>query len=48
MEDLKGDTSGNFLQVLKNLLLAPAEFDAYQCHKAIKVNRLWLIFAEAT
>ena len=38
MEDLKGDTSGNFFEVLKNLLFAPAEFDAYQCRKAIKVK----------
>ncbi|XP_076456172.1 annexin A6-like [Babylonia areolata] len=36
VDDLKGDTSGNFFEVLKSLLMAPAEFDAYQCRKAIK------------
>ncbi|KAK7092446.1 annexin A6-like [Littorina saxatilis] len=36
VEDIKGDTSGNFCEVLKGLLMAPAEFDAYQCRKAIK------------
>lgn len=36
VEDLKGDTSGNFFEVLKCLLLAPAEFDAYQLKRAIK------------
>lgn len=36
VEDIKGDTSGNFFEVLKSLLMAPAEFDAYQLRKAIK------------
>ncbi|PVD37280.1 hypothetical protein C0Q70_04277 [Pomacea canaliculata] len=37
--DLKGDTSGNFFEVLKSLLMAPAELDAYICNKAIKYGR---------
>ncbi|XP_035825822.1 annexin A4, partial [Aplysia californica] len=36
VEDIKGDTSGNFCEALKGLLLGPAEFDAHMLRSAIK------------
>ncbi|KAH3705211.1 annexin A6-like isoform X1 [Dreissena polymorpha] len=35
-EDLKGDLSGHFLDTMKALIMAPAEYDAYQLRKAMK------------
>ncbi|XP_052806894.1 annexin A6-like [Mya arenaria] len=36
IEDVKGDLSGHFLDTIKALLMAPAEYDAYQLRKAMK------------
>lgn len=35
-EDIKGDTSGNFCKVLKNLLYTPVEYDCQELKRAIK------------
>ncbi|XP_033733244.1 annexin A6-like [Pecten maximus] len=36
IEELKSELSGHYLDTCKSLLMAPAEYDAYQLHKAIK------------
>ena len=36
MKEIKGDTSGNFYQVLKNLLYSPVEYDCRELNRAIK------------
>ncbi|XP_060580366.1 annexin A6-like [Ruditapes philippinarum] len=36
IEDIKSETSGHFCDTLKALLMAPAEYDAYQLRKAMK------------
>ncbi|KAK3592742.1 hypothetical protein CHS0354_016498 [Potamilus streckersoni] len=36
VEDIKSETSGNFFETLKALLMRPAEYDAYQLRKAMK------------
>ena len=36
IKEIDGETSGNFQDTLKALLMAPAEYDAYQLKKAIK------------
>ncbi|BFZ22448.1 hypothetical protein BsWGS_25488 [Bradybaena similaris] len=36
VNDIKGETSGNFCEALKGLCLKPAEFDAYMLKNAIK------------
>lgn len=38
IEELKSELSGHYLDACKGLLMAPAEFDAYQLRKAIKVK----------
>jgi hypothetical protein len=36
VDDIKGDTSGNFGKVLKNLLYSPVDYDCYELRRAIK------------
>ena len=36
-DELKGETSGNFKELLAALCLGAAEYDAYEINKAIKV-----------
>ncbi|CAF2904300.1 unnamed protein product [Rotaria sp. Silwood2] len=35
-DDIKGDTSGNFCKVLKNLLYSPVEYDCHELRRAIR------------
>ncbi len=35
-DDLKGDTSGNFRKILKNLLYSPVDYDCHELRRAIK------------
>ncbi|KAL3836904.1 hypothetical protein ACJMK2_022310 [Sinanodonta woodiana] len=37
MKDIKSETSGNFFKTLKALLMRPADYDAYQLRKAMKI-----------
>ena len=39
MKDLKSELSGNFWDVVQGLMMTPAQYDAYQLNKAIKVRR---------
>ena len=36
IKEIESETSGSFLNTLKALCMGPAEYDAYQCKKAIK------------